>query len=242
MPVTATLYPYAELGHANHGWLDARHHFSFARYWNPDRTHFGTLRVINDDKVAAGRGFAPHDHDNMEIITYVRSGAISHRDSMGNEGRTGAGDVQVMSAGRGVTHSEFNLEDGDTTLYQIWIIPNKENVEPRWDMKSFPSAPATNSLSLLVSGQTEHGGQGALYIHQDAAIYGGRMLAGITISQTIKHQAYLLASAGSVSIKLSDGKVIPMERGDGLEISGTKTFEITAVTDAEILVLDVPQE
>ena len=127
------LIPYEKLGGADHGWLKAKHHFSFASYQDPNRMNFGPMRVINDDIVAAQKGFAPHPHDNMEIITYVRKGAITHKDNMGNEGRTAAGDVQVMSAGTGVTHSEYNLEDEETSLYQIWMFPNKKNVKPRWD-------------------------------------------------------------------------------------------------------------
>src|SRR6185369_4206792 len=138
-----TVYPYDQLGHADHGWLDAHHHFSFAHYWNDDRVHFGELRVINDDKVGPKRGFGAHPHDNMEIITYVREGAITHQDNLGNKGRTGAGDVQVMSAGTGVVHSEHNLEDVDTRLYQIWIMPDKENVTPRWEQREFPSTPVS---------------------------------------------------------------------------------------------------
>ena len=236
------LYPYAELGHANHGWLDARHHFSFARYYNPDRVGFGSLLVINDDKIQAGRGFAPHGHDNMEIITYVRSGAISHRDSMGNEGRTGAGDVQVMSAGSGVTHSEVNLEDIDTTLYQIWITPNKNNVAPRWDAKAFPQNLVTTSLPLLVSGQPEHKDKDALFIYQDAAIYGGRLAAGTILTQNIKHQCYILASRGAFDITISDVKTLSLHQGDGAEIIGFKEFTITAKDDCEILVIDAPAD
>lgn len=231
-----TLYPYAGLGHADHGWLNARHHFSFASYHNPRRMQFGTLRVINDDKVAAGKGFGTHPHDNMEIITYVRAGAITHRDSMGNEGRTGAGDVQVMSAGTGVTHSEVNLEHEDTRLYQIWIEPNARNVAPRWDAQAFPKAPVTDALHLLVSGQPEHAGRAALMIHQDAAIYGGRLNAGTSLKQTIKHQAYVLASLGSFSVNGT-----AMQAGDGAEITGEKTLAITALTDAEILIIDAPE-
>jgi redox-sensitive bicupin YhaK (pirin superfamily) len=140
------IYPYDSLGHADHGWLNARHHFSFASYQNPDRMKFGLLRVINDDIIAANSGFATHPHQNMEIITYVRSGAITHKDSKGNEGRTGAGDIQVMSAGSGIEHSEYNLENEETNLYQIWIIPNKLGVKPRWDAKEFPKDPVKNSL------------------------------------------------------------------------------------------------
>jgi redox-sensitive bicupin YhaK (pirin superfamily) len=230
-----TVYPYADLGHADHGWLDARHHFSFARYWNPQRTEFGTLRVINDDKVAAGKGFGTHPHDNMEIITYVRAGAITHKDSMGNTGRTGAGDVQVMSAGTGVFHSEYNLENEDTRLYQIWIEPNERNVAPRWDAKAFPKAPVTGQLPVLASGQPEHAESEALLIHQDAAIYGGTLVAGTTIAQPIKHQAYILASLGSFTVNGA-----PLKPGDGAEITGENLLTITAVTDAEILVIDTP--
>lgn len=231
-----TLYPYASLGHADHGWLDARHHFSFANYRNPQRYAFGTLRVINDDRIAAGSGFGAHPHDNMEIITYVRSGAITHKDSMGNEGRTEAGDVQVMSAGTGVVHAEYNAEETDTTLYQIWIEPGTRQVAPRWDARQFPKAPITQgSLPLLVSGQPEHDGRGALFIHQDAAIYGGRLAAGANVSLTIKHQAYILASVGSFTVNGTR-----LSQGDGAELTGEKTLQIVASDDAEILVIDVP--
>ena len=228
------VYPYENLGHANHGWLDARHHFSFARYYDPSRTGFGTLLVINDDKVEAGKGFGTHPHDNMEIITYVRSGAITHKDSMGNVGRTGAGDVQVMSAGKGVFHSEYNLEEEDTTLYQIWIEPNAENVTPRWEAKEFPKAQA-GALSVLVSGRAEDEGKGALFIHQDAAIYAGTLKKGTSTTQTVKHQAYVLASEGSFTL---NGKLL--KKGDGAEVKGEKSLSIIATEDAEILVIDVP--
>lgn len=232
-----TVFPYAKLGHADHGWLNARHHFSFAMYHNPKRTHFGTLRVINDDVIAAGRGFGAHPHNNMEIITYVREGAITHKDSMGNEGRTGAGDVQVMSAGTGVFHAEHNLEEENTRLYQIWIEPNARDVEPRWDAKQFPKAPVSEHLSVLVSGQPEHEGSNVLTIHQDAAIYGGTLKAGTTLTQTVKHQAYVLASLGSFTVNGAT-----LKQGDGAEVTGEKTLTITAITDAEVLVIDVPSD
>ena len=143
-------YTFEQLGHANHGWLDARHHFSFANYYNPERMGFGALRVINDDIIKAGAGFDTHPHKDMEIITYVRKGAITHRDSRGNQGRTEAGDVQVMSAGTGIFHSEFNLESEDTNLYQIWIEPNKIGVQPRWDAREFPTEETEGVLTLLV--------------------------------------------------------------------------------------------
>ena len=230
------VYKYDQLGHANHGWLNARHHFSFARYVNRDRMGFGAMRVINDDIVQKGHGFAPHPHDNMEIITYVRKGAITHKDSMGNEGRTGAGDVQVMSAGSGVVHSEFNHENGDTVLYQIWIMPDKENVTPRWDQAEFPKTPVTESLPVLVSGQEQHKGSSALFIHQDAAIYGGNLTKGTKVTQELKHQAYVLASKGSFTVNGQS-----LEQGDGAEITGEKLLTIEASEDAEILVIDVPE-
>src|ERR1700722_9623492 len=127
--------PFNSLGGANHGWLDAKHHFSFAGYHDPGRTHWGDLRVWNDDEIAPNSGFPPHPHANMEIITYVRKGAITHKDSMGNEGRTAAGDVQVMSAGSGIRHAEYNLESEPTTLFQIWILPTREGGQPAWGMK-----------------------------------------------------------------------------------------------------------
>ena len=229
------VYPYETLGHANHGWLDARHHFSFARYWNPERTDFGALRVINDDRVAAGRGFGAHPHDNMEIITYVRKGAISHKDNMGNAGRTGPGDVQVMSAGTGVVHAEHNQESEDTTLYQIWIEPAQRNVKPRWDARAFPKQPVKDALPVLVSGQKAHAGTDALFIHQDAAIYGGNLKKGTTVTQPILHQAYILASQGEMTVNGAR-----LKQGDGAEISGEKVISITADSDAEVLVIDTP--
>lgn len=232
-----TIYPYEKLGVADHGWLNARHHFSFANYVNRDRMHFGALRVINDDVVAAGHGFPAHPHDNMEIITYVREGAITHKDSMGNEGRTEAGDVQVMSAGSGVVHAEHNLENKNTRLYQIWIEPANENIEPRWEQRKFPKAPVTNgSLPLLVSGRADDKGKGALLINQDAAIYGGRLKSGASVTQPIKHQAYILVSEGEIEL---NGK--PMKKGDGAEVKDVKTISLAAKNDAEILVIDVPR-
>src|SRR3954471_8364905 len=130
--------PFAGLGGANHGWLNAKHHFSFASYFDPERMGWGNLRVWNDDEIAAKAGFPPHPHADMEIITYVRDGAITHRDSMGNRGRTEAGDVQVMSAGSGVVHSEYNLEPETTRLFQIWIIPDRRGAKPNWGAKQFP--------------------------------------------------------------------------------------------------------
>lgn len=227
-----TIYPYEKLGHADHGWLNAHYHFSFSTYRNPDRVGFGKLLVINDDIVAPGKGFETHSHRDMEIITYVRRGAITHRDSQNNEGRTEAGDVQVMSAGTGIQHSEFNLEDEETNLYQIWIEPKELGVKPRWEAWEFPKEAGNDGLTLLVSGDND----APLFIHQDAKIYAGRVKKDTEISQKIKHQAYVLASEGELEI---DGK--PLKKGDGAEVSGQDSITLKATSDAEVLVIDVPK-
>tara|TARA_R110002124_G_scaffold287216_1_gene471419 strand:+ start:117618 stop:118328 length:711 start_codon:yes stop_codon:yes gene_type:complete len=229
-------YPYKDLGHHDFGWLDARHHFSFGEYRNPKRLGFGALRVINDDIINAGGGFDTHPHKDMEIITYVREGAITHRDSQGNVGRTEAGNVQVMSAGTGIYHSEFNLENKDTTLFQIWINPRQKNVKPQWDSMDFPRDYAKDKLTLLVSGFEEDRMQGALYIHQDARIYGGRLKAGQVITHPINVQAYILVSAGEIEI---DGQVF--NTGDGLEVTKIQALKIKAIKNAEVVVIDVPK-
>lgn len=230
-----TIYPYENLGGANHGWLNAKHHFSFASYRDPKRMGFGALRVINDDIVRGGTGFDTHPHSDMEIITYVRKGAITHRDSQSNEGRTGAGDVQVMSAGSGVFHSEYNLEEEDTNLYQIWIVPNKKGVQPRWEAASFPKVPVKDALTPLVSGRDADLMQGALFIYADAAIHGGQLTKGTTITHDLTYQGYVLVSQGEV---LLNGK--PMKKGDGAEVTELSQLTIEATSDAEVLVIDVP--
>src|SRR5215216_2715921 len=144
--------PFSELGHRNHGWLDSHFHFSFADWYEPSRMGWGALRVWNDDEIAPQSGFPAHPHSDMEIITYVRTGAITHQDSMGNKGRTGAGDVQVMSAGTGVRHAEYNLEDETTTLFQIWVMPSKRGVEPSWGAKPFPKDAREGRFAVLASG------------------------------------------------------------------------------------------
>ncbi len=222
---------YHSLGGADYGWLKARHHFSFGNYYDPERVSFGKLRVVNDDIVQPGTGFETHPHRHMEIITYVRRGAITHRDSQGNEGRTEAGDVQVMSAGTGIFHSEHNYEDTETVLYQIWIEPNSKAIQPRWDQRQFPKDPVSTELNVLASGNNTAG----LLINQNATIYGGRLNANTSISHPVQQQAYLLVSAGSVNI---DGH--SLEAGDGCEITDTQQLGITASTAAEVLVIDVP--
>ncbi len=231
------VFPYDQLGRRQYGWLDARYHFSFGEYHNPRRMNFGMLRVVNDDIVAAGAGFDPHGHQDMEIITYVRKGAITHRDSMGNEGRTEAGDVQVMSAGTGIQHAEYNKESEDTTLYQIWIYPRARGLKPRWAARQFPKDPvaANDALPVLASGYAEDVAQGALEIYQDAAIHGGRLSAGATVTQPLRHGAYILVSDGSITL---DGQTL--SKGDAAEISGQNAVTLSAVSDAEIVLIDVP--
>ena len=226
---------YNQLGGADHGWLQAKHHFSFASYHNPKRMHFGPMRVINDDIIAPHKGFAAHPHDNMEIITYVRKGAITHKDDMGNEGRTKAGDVQVMSAGTGVVHSEFNLEDEETILYQIWMFPNKKNVKPRWDAKEFPKEPVTDKLKALVTGFNDPDSD-SLKIYQDATIFAGRMNKGTIIKQNIKQQAYVLCSYGKFCLNDTE-----LNKGDGAEIVNLQEISITAKEDCEVLLIDLPK-
>ncbi len=228
-------YPYKTLGHHDLGWLDARYHFSFSEYHNRDRMGFGPLRVINDDIIKAGAGFDMHRHKEMEIITYVRKGAITHCDSQGNKGRTQAGNVQVMSAGTGIFHSEFNLESEDTTLYQIWIRPREKNMTPSWESRAFPKKPVSSFLPVLVSGREKDKGLGALYFHQDAAIYGGRLDAGHSLEHPISAQAYLLVSEGQIEL---DGKI--MSEGDGAEITDIDSVTIKAIETAEIVIIDVP--
>lgn len=220
-----------QLGQADFGWLQAKHHFSFGHYYNPKRMGFGVIRVINDDTIQAGTGFDTHPHDNMEIITYVRSGAITHKDDQGNEGRTEAGDVQVMSAGAGIRHSEYNLENQATTLYQIWIEPNKRGVKPRWDAHKFPKQLVSDKLNLLVSGD----GQAPLFIHQDATIHAGRLSANTHLNHPIKHQAYVLVSEGEIEI---NGELA--KQGDAVEVTDLNSITLRAVSEAEVLVIDAP--
>jgi redox-sensitive bicupin YhaK (pirin superfamily) len=225
------LHKYNELGGDNHGWLDTKHHFSFAGYHDPKKMSFGELLVINDDIIAPYTGFDMHPHRDMEIITYVRTGAISHKDNRGNKGRTTAGNVQVMSAGTGIFHSEFNHEDEATTIYQIWIMPRSKGIDPVWDTAEFPTEQADGALSLLVSGD----GQAPLQINQDARIYASRLSSGAELVHKIKGQAYILVSDGNFEIG-----GVKSEKGDGLAISNESKVDIKATSDGEILIIEVP--
>lgn len=224
---------YGDLGRMKIDWLDAHYHFSFAEYHNPKRMGLGPLRVINDDSVAAGGGFAPHPHRDMEIITYVRAGAITHEDSLGNKGKTEAGDIQVMSAGSGITHSEWNEEPTATRLYQIWIHSRDKGTPPRWEAKKFPKT--EGALHLLASGQAGDDAKGALWINSDATIWGGVLKAGQVWSQPLSGAAYLLVSTGEV---VMDGETL--KQGDGVAITKANLLEITANTVSELVLIDLP--
>lgn len=225
--------PFDSIGHANHGWLDAHHHFSFADYQDPDRMHWGDLRVWNDDAIAPDAGFPPHPHRDMEIITYVRKGAISHKDSLGNEGRTAAGDVQVMSAGTGIQHAEYNLEDEETTLFQIWIIPDRRGGEPTWGAQPFPKGDRAGKFVTLASGIA--GDEEALAIRADARVAGATLKAGETAiyESAANRHLYLVPATGKVRI----GDVEANAR-DGIAITGLGRIEITAIEDSELVLVD----
>lgn len=233
------LRPFASLGRMDIDWLSARYHFSFANYYEPARMGLGPLRVWNDDTIEPGGGFDPHGHRDMEIITYVRTGAISHRDHLGNRGRTEAGDVQVMSAGTGIQHSEFNFEDQETTLYQIWIAPSQTGVEPRWAQRRFPKAERAGQLVALASGRPgdETGDEGALPIHQDAALLGATLLEGQSVTHGLAsgRRAYLVVADGRVEV---DGETLGPR--DGAVITEQASITITARADSELLLADLP--
>ena len=221
------------LGHADHGWLDARHHFSFADYHDPARPGWGAIRVWNDDRIEGGTGFPAHPHRDMEIITYVRQGAITHADSMGNRGRTGAGDVQVMSAGSGVRHAEFNLEDGPTTLFQIWIEPRTRGGEPNWGAKPFPKDDRSGRFVTLASGFAEDAD--ALPIRADARVLGATVRKGETLTHHVGagRHAYLVPATGALDIG-----GVRVDARDGAALAGEEVFTITALEDSEIVLVD----
>jgi redox-sensitive bicupin YhaK (pirin superfamily) len=221
------------LGHADHGWLDARHHFSFADYHDPARMGWGAIRVWNDDRIAARSGFPPHPHRDMEIITYVRSGAITHQDSMGNKGRTAAGDVQVMSAGTGVQHAEYNLEDEETTLFQIWVQTDRPGARPDWGAAKFPKDDRSGRFVTLASGF--EGDADALRIQAAARVMGATLAAGETAKLRLdpSRHAYLVAINGPIRVN-----GVRAEPRDGVAITGEEEVTIEALEDAESVLVD----
>jgi redox-sensitive bicupin YhaK (pirin superfamily) len=227
------LRPFDTLGGANHGWLDAKHHFSFAEYHDPARTHWGNLRVWNDDTIAPKTGFPAHPHRDMEIITYVREGAITHTDNLGNSGRTEAGDVQVMSAGTGIRHSEYNLEDTVTRIFQIWIIPTRQGDAPSWGAKPFPQGDRSGKFVTLASGYDND--DDALPIRTDARVVAATLKAGDVAEYPLgrDRKAYLVPASGAVEI----GDVRVNAR-DGAAISDIEVLRVTALEDSEIVLVD----
>ena len=225
--------PFASLGHADHGWLNARHHFSFAEYHDPARMGWGAIRVWNDDEIAARSGFPPHPHSDMEIITYVRSGVISHQDSLGNKGRTEAGDVQVMSAGTGVRHAEYNLEDEATTLFQIWVLTDRRGAEPSWGAMRFPKEERAGTFVTLASGMD--GDSEALRINAAARVLGATLAAGEQAELRLDpaRHVYLVAVGGAIEVN-----GLRAEPRDGVAVTGEETVTIRALDDAEIVLVD----
>lgn len=226
--------PFEALGGANHGWLDAKHHFSFAGYHDPERMSWGALRVWNDDTIAPGTGFPPHPHSDMEIVTYVREGAITHRDNQGNLGRTEAGDVQVMSAGTGIVHSEFNLEPGTTRIFQIWIMPNKRAAPPAWGARPFPGEDRAGRFVALASGSDADAD--ALRINADARVLGAWLKAGESMRHPLSagRRAYLVPATGKVEV---NGTVLHAR--DGGAIRDENELRVTALEDAELVLVEL---
>ena len=221
------------LGHADHGWLDAHHHFSFADYDDPARMGWGAILVWNDDTIAPQGGFPPRPQRDMEIITYVRSGAITHQDSLGNRGRTAAGDVQVMSAGSGVRHAEYNLEDEATTLFQIWILPRQPGGNPSWGARPFPKGDRPGRFVTLASGFGDDGD--ALPIRADARVLATTLKAGQSTSYALgrDRKGYLVAAAGRIAVN-----GIKAQARDGVAIADEATVEVVALEDAELVLVD----
>jgi quercetin 2,3-dioxygenase len=225
--------PFAELGGADHGWLRARHHFAFASYYDPHRERHGALRVWNDDEIAPNSGFPAHPHADMEIVTYVREGAITHQDNLGNEGRTEAGDVQVMSAGSGIRHAEYNLEARTTKIFQIWIEPTRRGGQPGWGAKPFPRGDRSGRFVTLASGFD--GDADALPIRADARVLGATLKAGESATYAIgkARAGYLVPAAGSVEVN-----GVRIDERDGAAISDETTLTVTALADSEIVLVD----
>ncbi|MDR2804158.1 MAG: pirin family protein [Dysgonamonadaceae bacterium] len=224
-------------GHKNHGWLDTRHTFSFANYYNPERIHFGALRVVNDDIVMGGEGFGTHPHDNMEIISIPLSGALQHRDSMGNGSIIRAGEVQVMSAGTGITHSEFNADPEEAVnFFQIWVLPNKQNVNPRYGQQKFDFAANKNQLTQIVSPNPNDEG---LWVHQDAWFFIGIYDKGITFDYSFQKTGNgLFAMVIEGEFTLAEQL---LKRRDAIGITETDKVAIQAESEnARILLIETP--
>ena len=230
------IYRASERGHVNHGWLNAYHSFSFANYYDPSRVHFGLLRVLNDDTVAPGMGFGMHPHDNMEIVTIPTKGALEHKDNMGNSSVIKPGEVQIMSAGTGVMHSEFNpSKTEEVKLFQVWVFPKEKNIKPRYDQKMFEVKERKNKFQTVVSPEKS---TDSLWVNQDVYFSLGNFGKGTSAEYQIKNKTngvYLMVIEGSMEVEGEE-----LERRDAIGISEINKFKISAVSDTEILVIDVP--
>jgi len=222
-----------ERGHVDHGWLDSRFTFSFADYFDPEHVQFRTLRVLNDDRVAGGAGFPNHPHRDMEIVTYVLEGALEHRDSMGNGSVIKPGDVQYMSAGTGITHSEFNPSKDPLRLLQIWMVPEKRGLKPTYDQKNFSVAEKKAKLRLVAS---PDGADGSVKIRQDNALYATILDKDDTVKHELRpgRHAYIQVAKGQVKLNGT-----PLNEGDGAAVSEEKSVELTGVDNAEVLLFDL---
>ena len=227
------LRPFNHLGSADHGWLKARHHFSFGSYHNPANISHGNLRVWNDDEIAPNTGFPAHPHANMEIITFVREGAITHQDSLGNTGRTEAGDVQVMSAGSGIRHSEYNLEPVTTKIFQIWIVPTQAGGQPTWGAKPFPKADRSGKFVTIASGFAAD--NDALPIRADARVLATTLKAGESAEYAIdaKRYGYLVPATGAIEVN-----GVRANARDGVAVEQESAVKVTALEDTEIVLVD----
>lgn len=223
-------------GNANHGWLNAYHSFSFSNYYNPDREHFGVLRVLNDDTIAAGMGFGTHPHKNMEIITIPLEGDLAHKDSMGNAATIKTGDVQVMSAGLGIQHSEFNPNaDLQTKLFQIWLFPRTQNVTPRYQQITLDPAEQKNNFAQILSPNPDDAG---VWIHQDAWFFLADFEAGFSKNYTLKKSGnglYLIVISGKITVDQEE-----LSTRDAIGVTDFDTLEIAASTDAKFLIMEIP--
>jgi quercetin 2,3-dioxygenase len=228
--------PFESLGTFENDWLKAHYHFSFSGYRDQARDNWGALRVWNDDTIRPQTGFDRHGHKDMEIVTYVRRGVITHKDHLGNEGRTVAGDVQVMWAGRGILHEEHNRESEPAQIFQLWIFPNETGIAPGWEARAFPKADRAGSLVTLASGRKKD--SGVLPIHQDAAILAATLKAGQSVEHVLEpgRYLYMVPAAGKLTV---NGK--PAKARDGIAIHGEDRIELKAIEDTEILLADVPK-
>ena len=227
--------PFNKLGGEDHGWLKAKHHFSFADYEDPARMGWGSLRIWNDDEIAPNTGFPAHRHANMEIVTYVREGAVTHKDSLGNEGRTEAGDVQVMSAGTGIQHAEYNVEKQPTRIFQIWVTPSSNGGPPAWGSRPFPKANRSGRLVTLASGFDDE--NNALPIRAQARILGATLKMGEAVEYALgeRRHGYLVPASGAVEVN-----GVRIDARDGAAIKDVAIVRIMAIEDSEVVMVDAP--